>query len=71
MRKIVLDHELMILTVSFSYIRDLDPHYILALVETAPKHQVLALRDAISNHLSKQTAMRVHVIDVRDWDAKT
>ncbi|RDI86230.1 hypothetical protein Vi05172_g3802 [Venturia inaequalis] len=41
------------------YIRNLDKDYILALAETAPRHQVHALREAISNHLSRVVSIRI------------
>ncbi|KAF2178428.1 hypothetical protein K469DRAFT_754507 [Zopfia rhizophila CBS 207.26] len=48
------------------YISDLSPPFILALTETAPRHQVPALRDALFKHLALQTSMRVKISD-RDY----
>lgn len=42
-----------------SYITNLNPSYILALAETAPFHQVSALRDALWKHIALQTSLRV------------
>ncbi|KAF2493443.1 kinase-like protein [Lophium mytilinum] len=41
------------------YIPNLDPNFIIALVETAPYHQVPALRDALRQYLAFETSMRV------------
>jgi hypothetical protein len=45
-----------------SYIRNLDPSFILALAETAPVDQVSSLRDAISCHLARQVLLRVRLL---------
>ncbi|KAF2185092.1 hypothetical protein K469DRAFT_688302 [Zopfia rhizophila CBS 207.26] len=43
------------------YISNLDPLFILALTETAPNHQVPALRDAIWKHVASQTSMKIQI----------
>jgi hypothetical protein len=45
----------------YSYIANLDPHYIRALGETASDHQVGPLRDAIWSHLFLETSIRIKV----------
>ncbi|KAF2740542.1 hypothetical protein EJ04DRAFT_600899 [Polyplosphaeria fusca] len=45
------------------YIADLNPHYILALTETAPVHQRLALKDALEKHVTLQTSIGVDFPD--------
>ncbi|KAF2489385.1 hypothetical protein BU16DRAFT_180672 [Lophium mytilinum] len=49
------------------YIPNLDPHYTLALAETAPFHQVRALRDAIWNHLALETSLRVKMAGFKGY----
>ena len=44
-----------------SYISHLDPHYVLALAETAALHQVQSLQDAIWRHLTSQTSIKVEL----------
>ncbi|KAF2193385.1 hypothetical protein K469DRAFT_734797, partial [Zopfia rhizophila CBS 207.26] len=43
------------------YISNLDPYYILALINTASSHQVSALRDAIWKHLAWQMSIKVKI----------
>lgn len=43
------------------FVPDLDPFYVVAIVDTAPEHMVRPLRDAFSNHISLQTVMRVNI----------
>jgi hypothetical protein len=47
------------LTMTCSYVPNLDPNYVTVLAETAPDHQVPVLRDAIRKHLAMETSIRV------------
>ena len=44
-----------------SYIANLDPYYILALVETASQHQISVLKEAVWKHLKLKTSIAVKI----------
>jgi hypothetical protein len=50
-----------ILSLFHSYIANLNPSYIRALSETAPEHQVPALRDAIWKHVALQSSIGIKI----------
>jgi hypothetical protein len=50
-----------LLSIFRSYITNLDPYYILALIETASSLQVPVLRDAIWKHLTLQISIQVQI----------
>lgn len=47
-----------------SYITKMIPHYVLAITEAAPWHQVESLRDALWKHLTYQMSVKVNIVSM-------
>ena len=45
-----------------SYISNLDPLYILALTETARHTEIHPLRDALRNHVPRQSSLKIKIM---------